>query len=127
MTAHSPGQQTPPTVDLTTAFKDVAGDFIDSAKDAAELELFLALGTTAWNVSVRGPAEADEMIATFTDRFECRTFRVRRGMVDVRRKMLDLAARRTRLYPDLMVIICEVQCQDRRDGLYLAVTRHEAV
>jgi len=126
MTAHSPGQP-PPTVDLTTAFKDVAGDFIDSAKDTAELDLFLSMATTAWNVSVRGPAEADEMIATFIERFECRTFRVRKTTLDVRRKVLDLAARKARLYPALMVILREVQCQDRRDGLYLAVTRYEAV
>jgi hypothetical protein len=116
-----------PTVDLTTAFKDVAGEFIDSARDATELELFLSMATTAWNVSVRGPSEADEMISTFIERFECKTFQLRRATIDVRRRVLDLADRKTRLYPDLMVIIRETQCQDRRDGLYLAVTRAEAV
>ena len=106
MPADSPVPSSP-TVDLTTAFKDVAGDFIDSAKDATELELFLSMATTAWNVSVRGPSEADDMVSTFIESFECKTFQVRKNTVDVRRKVLDLAARKTRLYPDLMVIIRE--------------------
>ena len=115
MPADSPVPNSP-TVDLTTAFKDVAGDFIDSARKRTELELFLSIAIAAWNVSVRGPAEADDMISTFIESFECKTFQVRRNTVDVRRKVLDLADRKTRLYPDLMVIIRESQCQDRREG-----------
>jgi hypothetical protein len=116
-----------PTVDLTTAFKDVAGDFIDSAKDAAELELFVGIGFVAWNVAVRGPAEADDMISTFIERIQCRTFRVRRATIEIRHKVLELAARKTRLYPELMAIIRDVEYQDRRDGLYLNVKRHSPV
>lgn len=31
------------------------------------------------------------------------------------------------LYPEPMVIICEAECREGRDGLYLAVTRRESV
>jgi hypothetical protein len=67
------------------------------------------------------------MISTFIESSECKTFQVRKNTVDVRRKVLDLADRKTRLYPDLMMIVREAQCQDRGEGLYLAVTRAEAV
>ena len=112
--------------DLTTAFKDVAGDFIDSAKDAADLELFVGIGHVAWNVAVRGPSEADEMIATFIERTQRKAFHVRRATIEVRDKVLDLAHRKTRLYPQLMVIIRDVEYQDRRNGLYLNVKRYDA-
>ncbi len=67
------------------------------------------------------------MISTFIERFRCQAFRVRKATVDVRRKILDSAARKTRLYPDLMVIIRDVEYQDRPDGLYLNVKRYDAV
>jgi hypothetical protein len=117
----------PASIDVTTAFKDVAGDFVDSARDQTELELLLGIAIAAWNVSVQGPDEADEMISDFIRNFECETFQVRKARIDTRRKILELAARKTRCYPNTKVILREVRCQDRRKGLYLAVTRYEPV
>jgi hypothetical protein len=126
MDSDGPSRESP-TIDLTTAFKDVAGDFVDSARNKTELELFLGMAFVAWNVAVRGAGEAEEMISEFIRRFDCETFQIRKARIDTRRKMLDIAARKTRLYPDIKLIIREVQSQDRRDGLYLAVTQSDAV
>jgi len=126
MTADRPEQKSP-ELDVTAALRDVGGDFINSATNREDLHLFLSLAMVAWNVSVRGPSEAEEMIALFIERFECPTHRIRKADLDTRDKVLELAARKSRFYPDMRFVIREVKCQDRSDGLYLEVTQIEAV
>jgi len=116
-----------PAAEVTAAFKDVTGDFINCAANRSELDLFLSMAMMAWNVSVQGPSETEELIAEFIRRFESPTYRIRKGNLDTREKILELAARKIRFYPELKCVIREAKCQDRSDGLYLLVTWVEAV
>jgi hypothetical protein len=111
--------------DLTVAFKDFAGDFIDSARTKGGLCLYLAMSVLAWNISVRDAKEREEMIAEFIDRFGRQTFRRRGKTFAVRRKVLEMAARKARLFPGVRVVLREVTCRDRQDGLHLEVSRYE--
>jgi hypothetical protein len=108
------------------AFSDYASGFIDAAETDAELDLFVKIAILGWNVGVQPVEMREELIGGFIDRFRQASFVFHGKMRSIRHQVLRLAARKSRMCPDVDVVIRRLEFQDCREGLRLRVTATQA-
>lgn len=112
-------------MEIGDSFKDVMNGFLDSARTEEQLTLFLLIATMAWNLSVHPQEEWPELLGAFIERFGCPSFEFGGQSIDTSKKIVELCARKTRMYPDLKHLIRELEVEDHKDGLKYSVVRFE--